>query len=438
MSAWLDSLTTWLGAHPQWLGLAIFLVACLECLAIAGIVVPGTVLLFAITMLAGSGALGLGETMLLAYIGGLSGDFMSYLLGRHFHQNIRRLPLLRTHPQWIARAELYFSQYGAVSLLIGRYIGPLRPILPMVAGMLDMPLLRFLLISLLASAGWAVAYVLPGWAAGAALRLPLPEGFWPDAAVAAVLLAILVGASAWTCSREWRHASLLTCTLALALLVALLFGWPWMLELDNGLMTLIQEGRDKRLDEIMVFLTRLGDYRTQLAAAVLLIALLGALRQWRAATFATCTLLGTALANGALKQFFARVRPEVLIEPLSSYSFPSGHASAAFAFCLTLGALAGRGQPARWRITWFLLASLPAGAIALSRIYLGVHWPTDVVGGILLAVFFCSISLLLIQARAPLPALPARSWWMLAPGCLALIGGFSLWALSEAMELYRY
>ena len=48
MGQWLDSLTGWLSANPQWLGLAIFLVACIECLAIAGIIVPGTVLLFAV------------------------------------------------------------------------------------------------------------------------------------------------------------------------------------------------------------------------------------------------------------------------------------------------------------------------------------------------------------------------------------------------------
>ena len=64
MGAWLDSLTGWLTTHPQWLGLAIFVVACIECLAIAGIIVPGTVLLFAIAVLAGSGALSLGETQI--------------------------------------------------------------------------------------------------------------------------------------------------------------------------------------------------------------------------------------------------------------------------------------------------------------------------------------------------------------------------------------
>ncbi|MCP6711616.1 hypothetical protein NL489_30145, partial [Klebsiella pneumoniae] len=77
------------------LGLTIFLVACLECLAVAGILIPGTVVLFTLAVLAGSGALTLWETILLAYAGGLLGDTISYALGRRFHQGIRGLPVLR-------------------------------------------------------------------------------------------------------------------------------------------------------------------------------------------------------------------------------------------------------------------------------------------------------------------------------------------------------
>ena len=87
--------------------------------------------------------LSLGETLLLAYAGGVLGDLSSYWIGRRFHQNIRRLPGLRSHPQWITAAEVYFERYGIASLLVGRFIGALRPMLPMVAGMLDMPFGRF-------------------------------------------------------------------------------------------------------------------------------------------------------------------------------------------------------------------------------------------------------------------------------------------------------
>ncbi|MGH8352567.1 MAG: bifunctional DedA family/phosphatase PAP2 family protein [Pseudomonas sp.] len=438
MSPWLDGLSGWLSAHPKWLGLAIFLVSCIECLAIAGILVPGTLVLFAIAVLAGSGALTLGQTLLLAYAGGLLGDLLSYGLGRRFHQNIRRLPGLRQHPEWLAGAELYFHKYGVASLLVGRYIGPLRPMLPMVAGMLDMPFGRFLAVSLLAGAGWALAYLLPGWATGAALRLPLPAGFWGDAAVVAVGVALLLGLSIHSSLRRQRRATALAAGLSLLALLGLLSGWTQLSAFDQGLMALVQAQRNGGLDETMVLITRLGDFKTQLAAGALLCLLLLLARQWRAALFAGGALLGSGLANGLLKMLFARARPEVLLQPLNSFSFPSGHSSAAFAFFLVLGVLAGRGQPPRLRLVWLLLAGLPALAIALSRVYLGVHWPTDVLAGALLAGGFCALSLSLVQRHRLLPALGPRVWWLVLPACLALLGGIATWALPEAMALYRY
>ncbi|MES2819601.1 MAG: bifunctional DedA family/phosphatase PAP2 family protein [Pseudomonadota bacterium] len=438
MIEWFTSLTDWLGAHPQWLGAAIFLIACIECLAIAGILVPGVVLLFTVSVLAGGGALPLGTTLLLAYSGGLLGDLISYGLGRRFHQNIRRLPGLRQHPEWIGNAELYFLRYGVISLLLGRFIGPLRPMLPMTAGMLDMPFPRFATVSLLAAAGWALAYILPGWMTGAALRLPLPEGFWREAAVVAAGLSLLVILCAYQCLHERRRTTLLAAGASLVLLLGLFIGWPHLIHFDQGLLSLVQTQRTPAMDAAMVLITRLGDLSTQLAAGILLFGLLLLSRQWRAALFAGTALLGTAVANSLLKHLFARMRPEVLVEPLNSFSFPSGHSSAAFAFFLVLGVLAGRGQPARLRLTWLLLASLPALTIALSRVYLGVHWPSDILAGALLAGALCASSLLLVQRERVLNALAPRTWWLLLPGCLALLGSIATWALPEATQLYRY
>ncbi len=438
MGQWLDSLTTWLAANPQWLGLAIFVIACIECLAIAGIIVPGTVLLFAVGVMAGNGALSLWETLALAYFGGLLGDAISYALGRYFHQDIRRLPGLRSHPQWLSGAQTYFERYGVASLLLGRYIGPLRPMLPMVAGMLSMPLGRFIAVSMLAAAGWSVAYLLPGWAAGAALRLPLPEGFWPQAAVVAGGLALLLVLTVQSSLREQRQASLIAAGLGTILLVALFIGWPHLVALDQGLMTLIQEQRNPRFDHIAVMVTHFGDFDVQLAVAALLCILLLITRKWQALLFAGGAMLSTALANGMLKNFFERARPEVLLEPLHTYSFPSGHSSAAFAFFLAVAILAGRGQPARLRLTWILLACLPALFIALSRVYLGVHWPSDIIAGALLASSLCALSLALMQRFASLPPLPARVWWMIVPGCALLLTSMALLRMSEGVEIYRY
>lgn len=438
MSAWLDTLTTWLSGNPQWLGLAIFLIALLECLALVGILLPGVVLLFSVALLAGSGILTLWQTLLLAYAGALCGDMISYSLGRHFKHNIGRLPVLRHHPQWLLRAELYFRQYGVASLLVGRFIGPLRPMLPLVAGMLNMPLLRFVLVSLVAAAGWAVAYLLPGWATGAALRLPMAEGFWTEAAVLLAGISMILLLTIQASLTEKPRASLLGGGLSLLLLIAIVIGWPHLDALDQGLMTLVQEQRQAHLDRWIVTITRLGDFHTQLVAAAVLCTLLLLARRWRHLLFAGSTLLITALGNTTLKHGFARARPDVLSEPLTTFSFPSGHSSAAFAFFLVLGVLAGRGQSARLRLAWLVVASLPALAIALSRVYLGVHWPSDIIAGALLASAVCGLSLALCQRQETLPALPARLWWIVLPACIAVLGAMATWQLSTALLRYAY
>lgn len=438
MGPWLDSITGWLAANPSWLSVAIFLIAFVECLAIAGIIVPGTVVLFAVAALAGSGILPLGEVLLLGFVGGLVGDAVSYFIGRKFHQNIRNLPGLRTHPEWMSGAETYFQRYGIASLLVGRFIGPLRPMLPMVAGMCDMPFPRFAAVSVIAAAGWSIAYLLPGWAAGAAVRLPLPEGFWPQAAVVGGGLAVLIGVSIQTSLRTKKYATEIIAATSAILLTGIFFGWPHLTQLDNGIMTLIQEHRSTVVDQFVIVITGLGDFRTQFFAAALLMALLVATRQWRHALFAGIALLGTACANGAMKSVFARQRPEVLLEPLTTYSMPSGHSSAAFAFFMTLAVLAGRGQPVRLRLTWLMLGGLPAISIAMSRVYLGVHWPTDVLAGMLLAFTLCAISLSLVQRQSSLPALPVRIWWLVLPSLVALFGGFALYSLPHAVLRYQY
>lgn len=438
MGPWLDGITTWLTMNPQWLAAAVFIVACVECLAIAGLIVPGTVLLFAIAVMAGSGALSLGETLLLGFVGGLLGDVVSYLLGRRFHQNIRRLPGLRHHPEWINGAEAYFQRYGIASLLVGRFIGPLRPMLPMVAGMFDMPFPRFFAVSLLAAAGWSVAYLLPGWATGAAMRLPLPEGFWPQAGIVAASIAIMLGLSINSTLRQHRSAPLLIAGLSLVILAGLFIGYPYLTYFDQGLMALVQEHRGPAMDQAMVILTQLGEFRTMLFASALLTALLLIARQWRQAIFAGTTLLSTALANTGTKLFFARGRPEVLTDPLTSYSMPSGHASGSFALFLTLGVLAGLGQPPRMRLTWLLLGALPAASIALSRVYLGAHWPTDILAGTMLAACVCAASVWFFQRRFPLAPMPAKVWWLIIPAVVALFGIEAARHLPHAMLRYAY
>lgn len=270
------------------------------------------------------------------------------------------------------------------------------------------------------------------------MRLPLPEGFWPQAGVVVGGLALLIGLSINSSLRSMRRGTRLIAGMSLLALTGLFFGWPYLTQFDQGLMTLIQENRSRAIDGTVVLITRLGDFRTQFFLGGLLTGLLLLARQWRPAIFAGSTLIGTALANGSLKWLFARARPEVLTDPLTTYSMPSGHSSASFAFFLVLAVLAGRGQPPRMRLTWILLGCIPALSIALSRVYLGAHWPTDILAGAMLACCVCATSLTLTQQRQPLTALPLRVWWLILPACVALLAFFALHALPHALLRYQY
>lgn len=180
----LDIVLDWLRANPAWAGVAVLLIAFGESLALVGLFLPGAVLMFGVGALVGAGVLPLWPTLAWAAAGAIAGDGVSFWLGRHFHQRIRVMWPLRSHPELISRSVDFFHRHGGKSVLLGRFIGPIRPVIPVVAGMLEMPVRRFLAVNVISGLLWAPVYVLPGMVFAASLGL---------AAEVATRLALLLG-----------------------------------------------------------------------------------------------------------------------------------------------------------------------------------------------------------------------------------------------------
>lgn len=410
MDEWLDGLTQWLAVHPQYLTATLLITSFSECLAILGLLIPGTLALFTLGALAGHTEYSATETLMWGFLGGLLGDIASYKLGRRYHQGIRQFPILRQRPEWLALAEQYLQRYGVMALLVGRFIGAVRPFLPMTAGMLDMPFQRFLLVSIPASLGWAAVYLLPGWVTGSALRLALPEHFWHQTAWVVGGLTLVIGLFFYTHIRSTAHKTLWRLAACAGSLTLLSITWPRLAAFDQGLMQLAQSNRTSWLDHSMSALTQLGNAEVQFCVGGLIVLTLLVKRYRAQAGLVATTLLGTALLCTGLKHLINRDRPEILLHPLSSSSYPSAHTSAMVALCLTLSLLASSQKVLRIQCAWLVFGMLPALLIAGSRLYLGVHWPTDILAGALVAALVCTASLGLFKyANQPITAVSTRT-----------------------------
>lgn len=432
-----EQILAFLESNSSWLGVSIFIIAFLECLALVGLIMPGVVMMFAVAALAGKTNMPLWQAILWAWSGGLLGDLLSYTLGYKLKNGVTKLPLLRNHPQWLHQAEVYFNRFGMISLLVGRFIGPLRPLLPMTAGMLRMNKFSFALISIFAALGWAIGYTAPAWLVGHALDTPVPEDFWWQFAWIAGGISLVAGCGIWGTwrQRQWLHLSIMLSSLVL--LISLLLGWSHLTSFDLHIQHLTQVARSIELDKLTVVITRIADVKTQVTVIAVLCALLAYFKLYRSLAFSIGTVGMAVTCNTALKYIVMRPRPEILNEPLSGYSMPSGHTSASFAFFLTIGVLLSRGQIPRGRMATLACAIIPAICVGMSRIYLGAHWPTDVVAGAMVGCFSCALMLRLSE-KYPLEVIPRKQLLSLAGvGLLTFITLIS-WNLESALALYHY
>jgi len=134
------------------------------------------------------------------------------------------------------------------------------------------------------------------------------------------------------------------------------------------------------LDRFFVLLSKLGYEWFLIPADVLIVGLLAWRKRWREASFVAICFAGSALLNLGSKRFFQRDRPSLWesIAPESTFSFPSGHAMGSMTLAVTLVLLAWN---TRWRWPVALAALAFAVLVSVSRMYLGVHYPSDILAG---------------------------------------------------------
>ncbi len=170
---------------------------------------------------------------------------------------------------------------------------------------------------------------------------------------------------------------------------------------DRSIALALHRHASTTLDMLMIAASSIGSYLGVMVAVAVTAALTLHRRWWRATTILVIATVVAFGLNVALKYGFGRTRPTLFHGmPLpTTYSFPSGHAMTAMAVYGAIAAVLVELYP-RLRWVTITLAALLILAIGVSRIYLGVHWPTDVVAGFAAGIPLLAGTIYLLHRRA--------------------------------------
>src|SRR5690606_7487812 len=167
---------------------------------------------------------------------------------------------------------------------------------------------------------------------------------------------------------------------------------------DEPILLLAQFFASEGFDRVFLFFSEIGYAWGVVPVDIALVVLLLALRRWRQGLFAAVATGGSALLNIATKRLFARDRPSLWesISPEATYSFPSGHAMGSMTLALVLVLLAWPTR-LRWWVVGAMVVFVPM--VGLSRVYLGVHYPSDILAGWAAAAMWTVSAYLLLHRR---------------------------------------
>jgi undecaprenyl-diphosphatase len=436
-----------------WAALAlVFAVPALEASAFVGFIFPGEIAVLLGGVLAYQGRISLGAALAAAILGAIVGDSIGYWIGREWGRAILRgtigkLPVIRHHvDKNLDRAEDYLRRRGPHAVVLGRFTAGLRVMVPGLAGMSRMRYGKFLLYNVIGGALWATAFVLLGYFGGAAWHqvagIASRVGLILLAMIVVGLIGVRVGRNreglkrfgdrlaatrplSWTRRRFPRQVAwlrrrldpgrpqgfLLTFAVTIAALCAWAFGGltqdvvahDEVARIDPRFEHFVAAHRAAWATGLMKSVTWLGST----AVLIPLVLVVGGYfiarrRDWRPVGKLGASLLGAVLLYDIVKPLVARARPPARLEvgyTFSGYAFPSGHATQSLAVWGML-ALLTAGMMRKRRYVPVVMATLIVLLVGASRIYLGAHWLSDVLGGYALGGLWLSLMVAVMLARA--------------------------------------
>ncbi len=157
-----DAIVQFVRENQGWAPFIVAGLAFCESIAVLSFFVPSTVILVGVGALIGAVGLEFWPMWLGAAIGAVLGDFLSFWFGRHFKEEAFRMWPFNAYPAMVERGRTFFQRWGAWGLFIGRFFGPARAVVPLIAGVFGVPWVLFWAANLASAMVWAFVLLSPG------------------------------------------------------------------------------------------------------------------------------------------------------------------------------------------------------------------------------------------------------------------------------------
>jgi membrane protein DedA with SNARE-associated domain len=149
-------------AHEAWGAPIVLALAFGESLAFVSLLLPATVILFGVGWLIGESGIAFWPLWFAAVIGAILGDWLSFWIGWRLKSNVGNYWPLSRHPDLIPRGHRIFERWGVIGVFFGRFLGPLRASVPLVAGICEMRARTFQIANVASAIVWATGILAPG------------------------------------------------------------------------------------------------------------------------------------------------------------------------------------------------------------------------------------------------------------------------------------
>jgi membrane protein DedA with SNARE-associated domain len=160
--SYVDQVIGFVRDNAAWAPPIVFALAFGESLAFISLLIPAWGALVAIGALIGPSGISFWPVCIAGALGAASGDWLSYWVGLKLEHSVANIWPLSRHPEMIPRGEAFVKKWGAAGIFIGRFFGPLRAVVPLVAGIFEMPFWRFQFANVTSALVWAATLLTLG------------------------------------------------------------------------------------------------------------------------------------------------------------------------------------------------------------------------------------------------------------------------------------